>query len=295
MPLTDPVAGSCVSARRLYIQARRLATAEVDSSGEDGQLRILPPPSQSPEYLAARRPSRERGWVAPDERRMSADARQAYITAVGSGGHTAAADVRSKQRLGGDDGTAHLHAGVRGYVVANSHRRQLLEAEVTTAAPLSDEELASPVLGCLLCDGVTAALQVEAYQQLRARSGTGTLSSDGRYEVISSDVSWENACLNLRDYVVLAAGAGGGGYTVRHVGSHHEHSAVGDGFVDAVATAKLHAACPKYKGTLRLRDALAYQIAHAADPLGAVARREACALAMGAAGLQCATDVIMDL
>ena len=27
----------------------------------------------------------------------------------------------------------------------------------------------------------------------------------------------------------------------------------------------------------------------------AVARREACALAMGAAGLQCATDVIMDL
>ena len=233
---------------------REAYSARVERSGDDGQLRIARP-GVPPEVLAS---AGKRDWSAPDAADMSADALAAHLAAVGSAADGPADTAEFSREAEKSVSYAEMHAGVRGYEVPNEqHRRLLRDVAVDAVGTITDAELSSSLLGCMMCEGVTAALQVEvsaparpcahpqmlssvldrtltpahgrrappqAYKQMRARPDGASMRADARYEVVSSDIAWSNACLSLQDYVVLAGGdaEGAGGFAVRHMEEHQE-------------------------------------------------------------------------
>ena len=233
---------------------REANSARVERSGDDGQLRIARP-GVPPEVLVS---ASKRDWSAPDAADMSADALAAHLAAVGSAADGPADTAEFSREAEKSVSYAEMHAGVRGYEVPNEqHRRLLRDVAVDAVGTITDAELSSSLLGCMMCEGVTAALQVEvsaparpcahpqmlssvldrtltpahgrrappqAYKQMRARPDGASMRADARYEVVSSDIAWSNACLSLQDYVVLAGGdaEGAGGFAVRHMEEHQE-------------------------------------------------------------------------
>ena len=153
---------------------REANSARVESSGDDGQLRIARP-GVPPEVLAS---AGKRDWSAPDAADMSADALAAHLAAVGSAADGPADTAEFSREAERSVSYAEMHAGVRGYEVPNEqHRRLLRDVAVDAVGTITDAELSSPLLGCMMCEGVTAALQVEVSAPARPCAHPQMLSS----------------------------------------------------------------------------------------------------------------------
>ena len=153
---------------------REANSARVERSGDDGQLRIARP-GVPPEVLAS---AGKRDWSAPDAADMSADALAAHLAAVGSAADGPADTAEFSREAERSVSYAEMHAGVRGYEIPNEqHRRLLRDVTVDAVGTITDAELSSPLLGCMMCEGVTAALQVEVSAPARPCAHPQMLSS----------------------------------------------------------------------------------------------------------------------